>query len=288
MKARAAMSLCALWAATGCGGDVGSLGGNDAAEDVAGDEPGPDTAPDAPATCPASWPDSGSPCEPEGVTCAYGSETCCGETYPSYVCRCAGGIFGCIYTDACMGAPIGCTCTVDADCEPGGFGRAWCVDETCVPCDDSGSYCDLWCPHGFVPERNGCQPCICAEAPCEQVGTGYCTCDAPCGDTGTTCEAGLGRCVEDFCAVVDCIPGYACDQLRGCVVMECLEDLECRLVFSSCGCQAVTVGDPREALDPCDYDGGALCAVNSCTTDGVLAVCRGGICTEQWGPGCGG
>ncbi len=279
-----------LLAATGCGGDVDFYGHEDSAADTTVDDAAAEDAPDLPdlpGWCPSGWPESGSECAVEGGTCEYGSETCCGETYPSYVCHCGGGAFGCYYTDACMGAPFGCTCVVDEDCEYG-WGRAWCVDGFCVPCDDSGRTCDLWCPDGFVPERNGCQPCECAEPPCAFVGTGYCTCDAGCGEPGMVCETGLGRCIEDFCSVADCMPGFTCDQLRGCVPEECFSDEGCRLIYSSCGCQAVRADDPRAMLDPCDYDGGGVCAYNSCEGDGVFAVCRWGMCTEQWGPGCGG
>ena len=285
------MTFVSVIAAAGCGGDVDIFGHEDADGDAA-DSPADTTTdapdlPDLPGWCPPGWPDPGAACTVEGTRCEYGSETCCGLTHPSYVCQCSGGSFGCYYTDACMGAPMGCSCGEDEDCEYG-FGRAWCVDGTCVPCDDSGRTCELWCEHGFVPERNGCQPCACAEPPCERFGEGYCTCDAPCGDPGAVCEAGLGRCIPDFCSVADCGPGFTCDQLRGCVPGECSEDSGCRLIYSSCGCQAVVAGDPREILDPCDYDGGESCAHNSCDVDGVLAVCRWGLCTEQWGAGCGG
>jgi len=271
---------CSLLAAAGCGGSVGLSGDRDSSSDTA-------DAPDQPAWCPPDWPDPGSACEVEGGRCEYGSETCCGVTYPSFVCQCGGGSFGCYYTDACMGAPIGCPCGVDGDCE-GGYGYFWCVDGTCVPCDDSGRTCGLWCPHGFVPPRNGCQPCECEEAPCTRIGEGYCTCDAPCGEPGAVCEVGLGRCVDDLCSVADCAPGTTCDQLRGCVPEECLSSEDCKLLYSTCGCQAVPATDTRDSLDPCDFDGGEVCSYNSCEVDGVRATCLSGLCTEQWGEGCGG
>jgi hypothetical protein len=162
------------------------------------------------------------------------------------------------------------------------------VGGSCAPCDDSGRSCLLYCEFGFVPERNGCQPCECnEEPPCEMVGEGYCTCDAGCGDPALTCETGLGRCIRDFCAVADC--AGPCDNLRGCLPgAECTTAADCRLIYSNCSCQAVVAADPRERLDDCDYDGGAACESNSCIVDGVLAACLGGICTEQYPPGCGG
>jgi hypothetical protein len=101
-----------------------------------------------------------------------------------------------------------------------------------------------------------------------------------------TCAPGLGRCIDDLCADVDC-PG-PCDPLRGCVERDCSTDADCRLIYSPCGCQAIPPGDPRTSLDPCDYDGGAVCDTNNCLVDGVLARCDGGLCVEAYPPGCGG
>lgn len=263
--------------------DVTGDGADD--EGVAQDLREDDTAEVPPPGCPAAEPEPGSDCDDEGARCEYGSETCCGVTYPSFVCECGGGHFMCYYTDACMGAPFGCACEVDEDCE-NGFGRAWCEGGTCVPCDNSGLSCTLYCPNGFVPPRNGCQPCECAPRPCERVGEGYCTCDALCGGVSQLCEAGLGRCIEDICAIMDCVS--LCDPLRGCVERECGAPEDCKLIYSTCGCQAVAATDPRTELDPCLYDGGETCAANVCEVDGVLADCRGGLCVEVYPPGCGG
>jgi hypothetical protein len=256
----------------------------DADEDGTGD-PVADDGSETVEGCPAAWPEPGSACSVEGASCEYGSETCCGVTHPSYVCQCQAGLFACYYTDACMGAPFGCACEVDEDCEDG-FGRAWCMDGVCVPCDDSGSTCDLWCPDGFVPARNGCQPCECAPGPCETVGQGACTCDVLCGEPGTVCEPGLGRCVENVCATIDC--ASLCDPLRGCVEPECESAGDCKILYSSCGCQAVVFTDPRTELDPCLYDGGVLCDANTCEIDGIAAECMDGLCVEVYPPGCGG
>ena len=293
------LGMAVLAVAIGCdggvelSGDGGDVAGDEATaegdvggEETSGGEDGTtDVVPDVDPSCPTEWPGPSTACTVDGVRCEYGSETCCGETHPSYVCQCGGGSFGCYYTDACMGAPFGCTCGVDEDCEDG-WGRAWCEEGTCVACDNSGVDCLLDCEFGFVPPRNGCQPCECAPAPCETVGTGYCTCDVACGGDLMLCEAGLGRCVEDICALIDC--PAPCDPLRGCVPAECTVDADCKLIYSSCDCQAVPVTDPRASLDPCLYDGGDVCAYNSCEGDGVQAACRDGLCTEVYGPGCGG
>jgi hypothetical protein len=271
----------------GCGGGLDLQGDPDGGEDGAVDT-AVDTPPDAPTACPASVPAPGTTCT-AAATCSYGTENCCGETHPSTVCSCMGGTWGCYATDACLGAPFMCDCVADADCEPDGWGRAWCDADTggCVPCDNSGMVCDLWCEHGFVPPRNGCRPCECADAPCETIGEGYCTCDAGCGTPGLLCEVGLGRCVDDFCLRAMC-PG-PCDPLRGCLAgAECAASSDCRRIYSNCSCQAVPAADPRARLDDCDYDGGAACESNDCLTDDVQAVCADGICTERYGPGCGG
>lgn len=285
------IAILGLFAALGCVEGTSLVGDEDAADDSNADDSvtrddGDEVRPDVPGACPAGVPEPGSSCSGSS-TCEYGSETCCGETHPSMVCSCMGGTWGCYATDACMGAPFMCSCETDADCEPGGFGRAWCEGGTCVPCDNSGLYCDLWCEYGFVTPRNGCQPCRCNEGPCEAVGEGYCTCDALCGDLATTCEAGLGRCVRDFCALADC--AGPCDPLRGCLEgPECSTAADCKLLYSNCSCQAVAASDPRERLDDCDYDGGAACESNSCVVDGVLSTCEAGVCTERYPPGCGG
>jgi len=47
--------------------------------------------------------DMNAPCDYEG-TCGFGEETCCGETFVSLKCQCAGTRSFCYYTDACYGA----------------------------------------------------------------------------------------------------------------------------------------------------------------------------------------
>lgn len=287
MRPRIYFGLLGTLALLGCEEGTNLTGDEDVADDsIARGDGDDEVRPDVAGTCPAAPPEPGGACG-GSATCEYGSETCCGETYPSLVCTCIAGAWGCYYTDACAGAPFGCSCGTDADCEPGGWGRAWCEGGRCVPCDNSGIDCLLACEHGFVPPRNGCQPCECAEAPCETVGEGYCTCDAIGCDTASVCEVGLGRCVRHFCAVADC--AGPCDNLRGCLEgPECSGPDDCKLIYSNCSCQAVPASDPRDRLDDCEYDGGAACDSNTCLVDGVQAVCRDGLCTEAYGPGCGG
>jgi hypothetical protein len=76
------------------------------------DDPGHLQKADAPPIqqrdCPSAAPLSDNRCGTEGQRCDYGSETCCGQTYPSMVCTCEGGGFRCSYTDACLIPPGYC------------------------------------------------------------------------------------------------------------------------------------------------------------------------------------
>lgn len=69
-------------------GDGGIQDGGDVDGDV-----------DSSVNCPGQPPINGA-CEGE-LSCEYGTETCCGETFPSTVCHCSGGIWACLATDAC-------------------------------------------------------------------------------------------------------------------------------------------------------------------------------------------
>ncbi len=229
-------------------------------------------APDVADVCPAAVPSEGDPCSADGLLCEYGTDTCCGQRHPSYVCECVrGSQFTCYHTD-CSGS---CPCTTDADCA---WGAEWCEAGVCVPCDNSGLTCLVLCVDSLVPPRNGCQPCECAPEACTMVGSGSCDgCGQIC-PAGQVCDLGLSRCVDDWCARVDC--AGPCDPLRGCVEPECTTDADCRLIPSSCSCQAVAATSPETFLDECRYDGGALCRLNSCSR-GVVAACINGLCTES-------
>ncbi len=52
-------------------------------------------------SCPVEMPTSSTACA-EGLECGYGSESCCGETFPSWICTCSFEGWGCHYTDACL------------------------------------------------------------------------------------------------------------------------------------------------------------------------------------------
>lgn len=45
----------------------------------------------------------------QDLQCAYGSESCCGQTFDSLICSCSAGKgFACFFTDACLISPAGC------------------------------------------------------------------------------------------------------------------------------------------------------------------------------------
>ncbi len=120
----------------------------------------------------------------------------------------------------------------------------------------------------------------------EPVGSGPCRSDEDCSAEIEVCEIGLGRCIRDRCLASFCSGDWTrgpCDPLVGCLdeVPRCTDDDECRLIYSSCACQAVHVDDPRRELDECDYDGCATCGINACEGERVVAVCDDGRCTER-------
>ena len=73
--------------------------------------------------CPDEQPAPGGKCSipDETKQCAYGEETCCGQTYDSFVCQCFDGYWACFNTDACF-VPSCEICTTDVfECEDGSF-----------------------------------------------------------------------------------------------------------------------------------------------------------------------
>eukprot|EP00541_Cyclophora_tenuis_P012149 CAMPEP_0116557432 /NCGR_PEP_ID=MMETSP0397-20121206/9238_1 /TAXON_ID=216820 /ORGANISM="Cyclophora tenuis, Strain ECT3854" /LENGTH=197 /DNA_ID=CAMNT_0004082891 /DNA_START=60 /DNA_END=653 /DNA_ORIENTATION=+ len=51
--------------------------------------------------CPEEAPNPRDPCTGI-VSCEYGEESCCGQTFTSYICDCFFGEFACLFTDACF------------------------------------------------------------------------------------------------------------------------------------------------------------------------------------------
>lgn len=58
--------------------------------------------------CGALNPSPGGACSDDGLRCEIGQECCCGQCYPSMVCQCGEGSWGCYATDACLGASLSC------------------------------------------------------------------------------------------------------------------------------------------------------------------------------------
>ena len=150
------------------------------------------------------------------------------------------------------GGPFGCAS--DAECAAG---AQWCVNGTCVPCDNSATVCDITCPQGWTTyERNGCTPCECAP-------TNASIADADCpGPAAQQCYA--GNFCWDWCPPGDpsCCFGNTCSgagcpgpnpsgcHTTGCAQGEACVDGDC--TSSSCSCDGQSWG----CTDDC---GGGSC-----------------------------
>jgi len=58
----------------------------------------------------------------------------------------------------------------------------------------------------------------------------------------------------------------------------CRKDADCRLIYSSCTCEAVSASDPRKDLD---NDHGIDCHHNVCRSEHARAVCNAGVCARD-------
>jgi len=120
------------------------------------------------------------------------------------------------------------------------------------------------------------------EASDAQVGRGSCKSAYQCEPPLERCDAGTGRCVPAMCTSLACRP---CDDIEGCreESHECESAADCRLIRSSCGCQAVHVSDPREKIESCVLGGCETCAENHCDREHIVPVCLHGQCAELRG-----
>jgi hypothetical protein len=136
-----------------------------------------------PAACPAVQPTTGAACTEKGLSCSWGTQTCCGSTHPSVQCQCSGESWLCGSTDACLG---------------GGWcgGDAGALEDTALADTDSPDVAmigdtpfpaDLPLPLDVsAPEDTGGNP---AECPVEQpMPGGTCTVE------GTSCSWGTETC----------------------------------------------------------------------------------------------
>ena len=172
MFKRIVLAICVVTAFTGC-------------EEAAQQDPDGGN----PKSCPATEPNFTQPQSCEGdVRCSYGTESCCGETYDSFVCNCRDGEFSCFFTDACLGA------------------FTQCPEE--YPC--SKSEC------GDIPDR--------PDVTCGDGSTGILRCeravDATCNWVGPLCS-------EDLCDLIDCGAGVCELQEVQCVQPPCLPQAVC-------------------------------------------------------------
>jgi hypothetical protein len=186
---------------------------------------------------------SGCACEGDDCDRVYGSMETCEAAYR-----------------ACLeGSPHGCR--TDGDCEEG---AEWCVDGECVPCDDTGTACDIGCSQGWdLYSRNGCTACECApinvcdgSADCAGSPQGevcvpgrFCTDWCPEGDP-SCCFGNV--CASEDCAAEEPYP-HGCFE-RGCPAGEtCEEGAEC--IPTSCEC----IDDFWICTDDC---GGGACVAD--------------------------
>ena len=158
MAILSAMMTMACNAATGGGAAV--------AEDTAGDSqlsdgaatdaisPGDavaDAADVGANTCPAQATYSGA-CS-GSLTCNYGQECCCGKCYPSTVCSCNGGQWGCYATDACLIPPQQCG-DASADAQPDSQPDAMSVPWTLFSVT-TGGFCPTDCTQTWNVSPDG-------------------------------------------------------------------------------------------------------------------------------------
>jgi hypothetical protein len=156
-----------------------------------------------------------------GTECTWGSETCCGETYPSTQCTCFGSDWACLATDACfIRSCEGRDCNEDSDCIGGGE-ATFCSAGTCVSASrcfglDSESSCNAtsachWQIAGCGDDALGALPTGCY--PSVDCAIGGCPEGAECRPDTTVlpeCARGTGA-VCDACAVSInvCVPAVA-------------------------------------------------------------------------------
>ena len=165
-------------------------------------------------------------------------------------------------TSSSSGAGGAGGCATDSDCVSG---EQWCVGGSCVPCDNGGLVCDIFCIEGWTTyERNGCFPCECA--PINDCVTNA-NCPGPIEGIEVKCYA--GNFCWDWCPAGDpsCCFGNTCGPVgcpdpnpTGCFITGC------------------PVGQSCVNMD---------CASSSCACDGQAwacdADCGGGVCVIQEG-----
>ena len=121
-----------------------------------------------------------------------------------------------------------------------------CVLETLTPPMAAGTYpvhvLYGWAPTEPPPDEARAAGEFTYVPSDEMIGHGSCTRDLECDTSWEYCDLGLGRCVPDLCRSLICPAGTEyCDPLLGCRPQSqaCQTGADCKLLYSSCGCQAV-------------------------------------------------
>lgn len=267
--------------------------------DTKGSEPKqPDiVAADAMKTCPASPPSWPTACA-DGLHCSYGQECCCGQCSASIECDCNGGVFGCGYTDFCMGpqcspgcklyeyqTPKGC-----ASCAAIGQQLPVAVSETiapfvaCTTADDcatskSVKLCGSECSFSLAKasaEQGNAALYAAASMWC---GGGY-GCTVPCPQQGDpVCWQGKCRLAKP------CDPslypvGSPCDDGNACTQGDvCSDANQCSGTPANCDDKNSCTTDTCMAASGCVHTNNSL----PCTTGAPCSlggVCKAGVCQE--------
>ena len=248
-------------------------------------------------SCPAEAPLGIEACDGE-LSCEYGEECCCGECYPSLICNCTDGRWGCYFTDACLHPgceeecpaepPIGSEemCTPGQRCE---WGEECCCGE-CHPslvceCFDGGGWgchytdaCMIPFCEGACHDDRDCGDAICL-APDEPMPCGPCYIpDYPCANDAECMEGQVCEFVADGCicepttlcipacsAATDCDEGESCDDSGHCVPTPCRSNDICppHFVCNSSGLTPLGGCERRMCVGD-EYCGGGYCVDSRC------------------------
>ncbi|MFK7991029.1 MAG: MopE-related protein [Sandaracinaceae bacterium] len=219
-------------------------------------------------------PETGALC-PEGSACVE--------------CQCA---VECTATEFGFNCPTGKTPRVDGD-------SCFCVAPLC---DEAACGAETVEREGEVlcaPDADGVTACVCSNNECTF------SCDGVVCDEGTVCNPRdpLGRCVENSCRGLGCLPGQICDETTGecevdaCEGVTCPGDQACRNGACETTCASVSCGGGERCragaceTDPCDgvsCEGEQICLEGTCDDDRCASVrCADGQACDPADGSCG-